>query len=109
MQKSAAPWKSGALAPRKAAFDRALAPGTGPRATTRAEAHLLLDSNAALKGRSSTVLLTLTTVDFDHGAAEFDHGPLALTTVLLTLNTVLLNSTSAPLTLTSDLGILACI
>jgi hypothetical protein len=69
MQKSAAPWKSGALAPRKAAFDRALAPRTEPRATTRAEAHLPLHSNAALKGP-----LFHGAADFDHGAADFDHG-----------------------------------
>ena len=55
MQKSAAPWKSGALASRKTPSDRALAPVdvvdvTIQSATTRAEAHLSLLRNAALEG-----------------------------------------------------------
>ena len=64
IQKSAAPWKSGALAPRKTPSDWALAPVdvvdvTIQSATTRAEAHLPLLRNAPWKGRSSTVLLTV--------------------------------------------------
>ena len=60
------PWKSGALAPRQAAFDAGFSPRAGPIGDHRGGIPSRFIRNAALKGRSATAAQTAGT-DFQKG------------------------------------------